>query len=159
MTMTKTGTFTRLVAVTCLAVASAPLAPIVRAAPAAADATTTLANSLRALQDGENAAPRDHWDPKDVEAQLGHDPGRTFAWGDWDFVRAPGGAADRTVEPANLPDDLYHRITLRVVAEKSEGDATTETVVLEHAWHPALTIRQPISLVGLGGAIGALGGS
>jgi hypothetical protein len=47
---------------------------------AAPDAATTLANSLRALQDGENRAPRDHWDPKYVEAQLGNDPARTFAW-------------------------------------------------------------------------------
>ena len=47
---------------------------------AAPDPATTLANSLRALQDGENAAPRDHWDPKYVEAQLGNDPARTFAW-------------------------------------------------------------------------------
>jgi hypothetical protein len=47
---------------------------------AAPDPATTLANSLRALQDGENTAPRDHWDPKYVEAQLGHDPARTFAW-------------------------------------------------------------------------------
>lgn len=47
---------------------------------AAPDAATTLANSLRALQDGENTAPRDHWDPTYVEAQLGHDPARTFAW-------------------------------------------------------------------------------
>jgi hypothetical protein len=47
---------------------------------AASDPATTLANSLRALQDGENTAPRDHWDPKYVEAQLGRDPARTFAW-------------------------------------------------------------------------------
>jgi hypothetical protein len=47
---------------------------------AAPDPATTLANSLRALQDGENTAPRDHWDPRYVEAQLGRDPARTFAW-------------------------------------------------------------------------------
>lgn len=35
---------------------------------AAPDAPAVLANSLRALQDAENAAPRDHWDPKYVEA-------------------------------------------------------------------------------------------
>ena len=62
--MTNAGRFTRLVAgVACLAVAYAPLAPVVWAAPAP-NATTTLANSLRAIQDGENAAPRDHWDPR-----------------------------------------------------------------------------------------------
>ncbi len=47
---------------------------------AAPDAATTFANSVRALQDAENAAPRDHWDPKYVEAQLGNNPARTFAW-------------------------------------------------------------------------------
>jgi hypothetical protein len=30
---------------------------------AAPDAATTFTNSLRALSDGENAAPRVHWDP------------------------------------------------------------------------------------------------
>ena len=79
--MTKTGTVTQLVAgIACLAVAYAPLAPVVWGASAAPDAATTLANSLRALQDGENTAPRDHWDPKYVEAQLGNDAARTFAW-------------------------------------------------------------------------------
>jgi hypothetical protein len=47
---------------------------------AAPDAATTFTNSLRALQDAENAAPRDHWDPTYVEGQLGRDPARTFAW-------------------------------------------------------------------------------
>ncbi|HWF83786.1 MAG TPA: hypothetical protein VG222_03025, partial [Vicinamibacterales bacterium] len=56
--MTNAGGFTQLVAgVACLAVAYAPLAPVVYSAPSAPDAARTVANSLRAIQDGENAAP------------------------------------------------------------------------------------------------------
>ncbi len=78
--MTNSGRFTRLVAgVACLAVVYAPLAPVVWAAPAP-NATTTLANSLRALRDGEAAAPRDRWDPRYVADRLANDPARTFAW-------------------------------------------------------------------------------
>lgn len=285
---------------------------------AAPDAATTLANSLRALQDGENTAPRDHWDPKYVEAQLGHDPARTFAWvrdhtywtpyhgilrgpvgvlmdrqGDsldralllatmlkdegqtvrlahgtiadglaqrlapaflqarhehifgekshqpvpapafWDgmaqryqldpqavraalqskadtvvresgtlltrlndqarrlaasigapaddgtraniaravsafgdhwWVQSQSGRAwndwdvdagrtgltivpvDRSADEGEIPDVLYHRITLRVVAEQLSSGTTKERVVLEHAWHPASTIGQPVSV-------------
>lgn len=288
-------------------------------ASAAPDPATTLANSLRALQDGENTAPRDHWDPKYVEAQLGNDPARTFAWvrdrtywipyhgilrgpvgvlmdrqgdsldralllatmlkdegqtvrlahrtiaadestslagaqlsarlrhlgvirasarvsGDplpvlstrygldsaalektlqtqmrvteqrskslasrlddqanrlriaigkpadsgantnvaaalaafqdhwwvqtqqgttwrnWDLANAAPAAPDRTVDPANLPVDLYHQITVRVVGEKWQGGTTSENVILEHAWHPASTIGQSISVAFAGSA-------
>ncbi|MGH9409818.1 MAG: hypothetical protein ACRD1V_10235, partial [Vicinamibacterales bacterium] len=75
------GRFSQLTAtVACLALVWAPIAPVVYAAPSAPDAGTALANSLRAIQDGENAAPRDHWDPTYVATQLADDPARTFAW-------------------------------------------------------------------------------
>ncbi len=88
--------------------------------------------------DAALAAFQDHWW---VQTQQG------TAWRDWDFVKTtPAAAPDRTVDPANPPADLYHQITLRVVAEKWLAGTTSEKVILEHAWHPSATIGQPISL-------------
>jgi hypothetical protein len=39
-----------------------------------------LANSLRAVEDGERDAPRDRWDPAYVASKLGADSNRLFAW-------------------------------------------------------------------------------
>src|SRR5688572_13792397 len=39
-----------------------------------------LDGSLRAMADGDSAAPRDRWDPAYVAGTLGNDPNRLFAW-------------------------------------------------------------------------------
>lgn len=41
---------------------------------------TQLANSLRAIEDGEREMSRDHWDPGYVLAALEYDPQRLFTW-------------------------------------------------------------------------------
>lgn len=48
--------------------------------PTRQELDAALANSLRALEDGEREMPRDHWDPAYVLASLGSDPQRLFAW-------------------------------------------------------------------------------
>ena len=93
------------------------------------------ANTVRAL-----AAISDHWW---VQVQSG------AVWQNLDVDGVQGrafAAADRTVDPSSVPADLYHQITLRVVAERWAGGATSEKVVLEHAWKPATSIGQPIGL-------------
>jgi hypothetical protein len=49
-----------------------------RLSPAALDAA--LANSLKAIEDGERETPSDRWDPAFVAKALGSDPQRIFAW-------------------------------------------------------------------------------
>lgn len=46
----------------------------------AAEIDAALANSLRAVEDGEREAPRDRWDPAYVAARVGPDPRRLFEW-------------------------------------------------------------------------------
>lgn len=75
-----------------LALQSGPGSPAPSAKRAPATASGTSANptrqqrlaaldaSLRAIADGDSAAPRDRWDPAYVAGTLGNDPGRLFAW-------------------------------------------------------------------------------
>jgi hypothetical protein len=130
------GRFSQLtVGVACLAIAWLPVAPVVSAAPTPPDAATALANSLRAIQDGENTAPRDHWDPKYVEAQLGKDPARTFAWVRdhtyWipyhGILRGPVGVL------MDRQGDSLDRALLLATMLKDEG----QTVRLAHGTMPA----------------------
>ena len=48
--------------------------------PSAAALDAALANSLKAIEDGEREAPRDRWDPAFVATALDSDPQRIFAW-------------------------------------------------------------------------------
>ena len=46
----------------------------------AGERLAALDNSLRAIEDGDRAAPRDRWDPASVVRNTGTDPTRIFAW-------------------------------------------------------------------------------
>jgi hypothetical protein len=41
-------------------------------------------------------------------------------------------AAETVIEPADLPVDLRHSVTVRLVIERADGDGLTESVPLEH---------------------------
>jgi hypothetical protein len=74
---------------------------------------------------------RDHWW---VQYQ---DGGK---WRDLDPDAADAGsalvAATETVDTAALPEDLYHRVTIRVVVERISAGEREESKVLEHSLRP-----------------------
>ena len=91
--------------------------------------------------DHARTALSDHWW---VETQtagawhaldlLAHDPARPLA------------SADRTIDLASIPADLYHQITIRVIVERWSGGSTSEKAALEQTVQPAQVIGSPITL-------------
>src|SRR5690348_3369606 len=64
------------------AASSSPVAPGQLVVPSSSPTQrlATLDNSLRAVADGERAAPRDRWEPAYVAERLGRDPARVLEW-------------------------------------------------------------------------------
>ncbi len=82
-------------------------------------------------------ALRDHWW---VQREDG------VAWVDLDLLPIVTPAARETTSIKDMPADLYHQISIRVVAEQWSTNGPSNQKVLEYALHPADFIGQPLSL-------------
>ena len=97
----------------------------------------------KAAADAAIAALRDHWW---AEVRDGSD---------WKALDAldPSGAighalstASSTVASSEVPAELVHHVTVRVIAEQWKGGKTHETTILEHTLEPSDTVGQRVVL-------------
>jgi hypothetical protein len=84
----------------------------------------------------------DHWW---VQLQEGQ------SWTDFDLLSGPGSQAalavpSETAALHNVPPDLHHQITIRVMTEQWSGDAFTSRKALEYSLRPGDVIGQSITL-------------
>lgn len=129
--------------------------------PAALNAA--LANSLRAIEDGEREMARDRWDPAYVAAALGSDPQRIFSWVQastfWipyrGLLRGPvgvlmdrlGNSLDRAVLLATLLGQAGRPVRL------ARGPLSTEQAI--RVLGPLIAYRHPTVASGVAEAEGA----
>jgi hypothetical protein len=133
-------------------------APILSEALALVDARAD--PLLAAFEDGA-AAGRSRSDSSAIEAIRDHWWVEYLADGKWialdllapaaDMGHALAAASDSYVwEPASekppVPDEQWHSVNLRVVVERYENSATTESTVLEHVLRPAEVLGMRIEL-------------
>jgi hypothetical protein len=101
--------------------------------------------------------PRDSRTPDAFERALGAAADHWWVqildsgtWRDLDLDGGPTGTAlavpDRTLDPAGVPNDLRHQVTVRVITEQWASGALTERVALQHVLRPADIIGMPVAL-------------
>ena len=80
---------------------------------------------------------RDHWW---VQVQ------RDGAWRDLELLDVATPAAERVADPSALPDDLYHTLTVRLVAEEEDGSARRLVPALEQTVRPSAIPGRALAL-------------
>jgi hypothetical protein len=87
-------------------------------------------------------AAQDHWWVQFLDS--------AGVWQDFDLTASPPGAtlttADNTVEIDTFPEELRHRVAVRVIAEQWADGALTEHVALEDILTPSQLIGVPVVL-------------
>lgn len=101
---------------------------------------------------GEDAAERDRDLAIDVEESLtDHFWVQRQSGSGWEDLDPDGNAVgalvpSATIEVGEVPDELKHRVTLRIVMERWEAGALVETTLLERTWSPAELGGDPLTL-------------
>ena len=109
--------------------------------PQADQADAVLRSAVDVVLRSAVDALRDHWWVQMLDGGT---------WVDLDLVSHAAAAsltaADRTLDPENVPDDLRHRVMLRVIAEQWSNGVLTERVALERMLRPSNLIGVPVVL-------------